>query len=121
MSVIIGLILSVAEPLFTKVGQYSIGNVILVVGVFLYSLRNPEIRNKPLEFIGSKCCFWIYILHPIVIHIWNYLTSWANESSCFQWITPICVLILTVTVSVIIEKIKMKFKLKNGKELVNKK
>lgn len=111
----LGLILSIAESIFTNGRQYSIGNVILAAGVFLFSIYNPEIHNKPLEFIGGKCCFWIYILHPIMIHIWKTIPFSMNDNTLFLWITPLGILVLTVTASVIIELIKQKVKSSKAK------
>ncbi|MGN1467805.1 MAG: acyltransferase family protein [Ruminococcus sp.] len=111
-----GFVLSVAEALLTKEIQYSIGNFVFIITIFLTALYNPYVQNKALEFIGSKCCFWIYILHPIIIHIWKYITFSVYDNYIFQWITPLCILTMTVLTAVIIELIKKKVK-SNGKRI----
>lgn len=108
--VFLGFALSVLEAFLSKGCQYTVGNVVFIIGVFIFALCEPSIQNKALEFIGSRCCFWIYILHPIIIHIWKYITFSVRYGIIFQWITPLCVLTMTVIVSLIIELTKMKVK-----------
>ncbi|MBR3988307.1 MAG: acyltransferase [Clostridia bacterium] len=103
-----GLTFSVLEALLTQGCQYTVGNVVFAIGLFMISLYSPSVNNNALEFIGGKCCFWIYILHPIMIHIWNYILCCIPDSTFVNWISPLCVLAMTVAVSVSIELIKNK-------------
>lgn len=103
-----GFALSVFEALLTQGCQYTVGNVVFAVGLFVISFHSPSIHNKALEFLGGKCCFWIYILHPIMIHIWNYILGYIPDSTFVSCISPLCVLFMTIIVSVSIELIKSK-------------
>lgn len=55
------------------ISEMYIGNVIFAISVFIFSIKNPNIKLKILEIIGDKYSLYMYILHPMLKDIINIL------------------------------------------------
>ncbi len=109
------IFISLAIVIFEKtypVGNptYNFGNMVLSVSLFLFALKKPNINIKPINWLGENCCFFIYILHPVVIHILKGLLPDNFSQNLFA----ILVLITTVMISIIICRLSKFTKLKKS-------
>lgn len=98
-----GLLLGVIEWRGIGASDAHIGTVIAVAALMLLMARNPQVTSrKPLEkliFSFGSVSTYIYILHPVVIQIYQSLlkTAFSNWLGIAElWLNPVVILILSV-------------------------
>lgn len=104
---ILGVILKILG-FITPIALGYIGNILFVVSLFIIALKNPKFENKTLEKMGSSCAFYIYIMHPIFIHMFDacYHGKTAVIIGCIR---PLIVIVVTVSTSFLFVSLKKKF------------
>lgn len=87
----------------TSVGY--VGDIILVLSVFIFALKNPQIGKRFLANMGSKYAFFIYIMHPIFMHIF-YAFFRDQSGIVLVVVRPLTVIALSVCSAFVFFKIK---------------
>ncbi|MBR4083957.1 MAG: acyltransferase [Lachnospiraceae bacterium] len=106
--VLVGFLLIVVE--FFVVGQYMdthISTVIIVVGLFLYAVRQNKEVSKYLKVfirIGSVWYVWIYLLHIFVMEVLKvlYRVLQIEDNILGQYVFPILVCIVSCIIAELI-------------------
>lgn len=90
------------------VRDHYISTTLLVVVVFIYLLKNKYIFSKTIiEKIGYKYSLSIYIIHPIVIGILNYLfIHYLNLGIIYDYLAPFIVYFISIVIAICYNKIK---------------
>lgn len=96
---------------YIKINTCYIGAVFSSISLFVISIKHPNEKIVCLEMLGNQCGFYIYILHPIVMHIFDYYINKTSDG-IVMWIRPIAVLILTIFAAILIWKFNEKTKCK---------
>ena len=112
---------SVLEAYLFSVAQFYIGSILAMTTMMLYSICKPDSKCRPLEYLGSNLSMWVYIFHPAIMHVYNSICSkmQIGSKAVVLWSRPIVVIILTICLSIIVEKIyHFICDLKNKKTLI---
>ncbi|MCR5178658.1 MAG: acyltransferase family protein [Lachnospiraceae bacterium] len=79
--------------------------------VFIIAIRGYTGRDsvcKLLEYLGMRCSLYIYLFHYLIIVVLVFLAEELNLSDfLFDWFVPVAVIIVSVVVSVGIDRVKM--------------
>lgn len=111
-NVLIGLIV-VAESfaivegfLFSK-AQFYLGNIVALFFIMFLSIKSPNIRNRPLQFLGSDLSTYVYVLHVAVFKAMDIFLFKFHLSKliAIQYIRPILALVLTILLSIVIKQL----------------
>ena len=99
--------------ILTYVNELYICSIILSIYLFLFCLKEPNVEQKQLEYIGDKLNLYIYVLHPAIKYVIIYVYKGLNLSSnILMYLQPIIVLIITIMISYLyynlVEKINNK-------------
>ena len=100
---IIGLAIIIIGSLFYK-GIIYVGGICLSIALFIMCVRYPNFENKLLQQIGNKYAFFIYIGHPIVIHIFDGV--FGEIYGVLTWLRPLIILAVTVICAVVFYAIR---------------
>ncbi len=100
---IIGLTLIVAGSLFYS-GIIYVGSILLSIALFVICARYPNFKNKLLQKIGNEYAFFIYIGHPIVIHIFDGV--FGEVCGVLAWLRPLIILVATIIFAAVFYAIK---------------
>ena len=87
-----------------KNGIAYLGVLALVSALFINAIFTPNMYNKLICTMGSKYAFFIYIMHPIVMHIIECLQ--ISSTVWVDWIKPFVVLVITVLLAMVFYIIK---------------
>ena len=90
------IILSIGS--YYNQGLCYLGSCILAIALFCLAAFNPSTKRTFLSKVGSKYAFYVYIMHPIFMHV---LDAFADYQGWFQWIRPLIVLALTLVSAII--------------------
>ncbi len=74
--------------------------------------RRQRYKNIFLIFLskmGNQYSFIIYIIHPIFIHIFSFISS--SDSNLIMWIYPFIILVSTILFAVVYDYLKKGFKI----------
>lgn len=110
---IAGVVLSVAEWMFIGRVQIYFGSLLILLGVFLNSIRKPEIKKgKIIAEIGEKLSLDIYIYHWMVLDVYIKIEEILNlgNTSIFRWMLPLLVLVTSVIGSYVLNRVRLKLK-----------
>lgn len=100
--IVISAILSVVERFgFERVSAVHLSTYPLVVGLFVYAIKNPEQHKGVVQRIGKKYSMYVYILH---MFWWHWFDRWAEafsleENMLVMWLRPLIVLGLALLMS----------------------
>lgn len=85
------------------------GTVILSIFIFAYCIRNPNAVNQkdPFVTIGLKYSLTIYIVHLLIGYLTDFAFREYASAGLYQICRPLIVLLLSICVSVLFEKIQM--------------
>ena len=78
------------------------GSAVMAISLFCLAVLNPSTRRTILSDVGSEYAFYVYIMHPIFMHV---LDSNVNSYGMFLWIRPLIVLMLTLLSAIVFYKI----------------
>lgn len=96
-------------------GLIFVGNVISSISMFTLCVRidrRQRYKNIFLIFLskmGNQYSFIIYIIHPIFIHIFSFISS--SDSNLIMWIYPFIILVSTILFAVVYDYLKKGFKI----------
>ena len=98
----IGVIL-ISISYVTKSQLWHLGTLFLSPSLY-YIATQSNVKKNFLCPLGYKYSFMVYIMHPVVINVYDYYrpTIGLMES----WLRPICIIILTIIVSLLYYFIK---------------
>ena len=72
-----------------------VGDIFLVIGLFALALKHPQLENSLFSRLGSECAFYIYIMHPVFMHLFD--AAYQGNSEVIGGIVrPIVVIMVTV-------------------------
>ena len=105
MAVLFGTLLSCFERLI--IGGYDVyfGTIIIVFPCFLFGVFNSQkYYFSPLEKVGEKMTFFIYLLHPFAIYLITYVKEYTylENNIVFSWLEPAIVVLISVLLSILI-------------------
>ena len=87
---------------FRNQGPCYLGSAVMAIALFCLTGLNLTSRRTILSDVGSKYAFYVYIMHPIFMHV---LDSNVDSNGMFLWIRPLIVLMLTLTSAILFYKI----------------
>ena len=78
-----------------------IGIVPLAVSLFALCIKYPQLEGCMLERIGDEYAFYVYIGHPIVIHL---VAAFLPKTECglIEWLRPFIVIVFTIGSAMVI-------------------
>jgi len=79
-------------------GLTYIGAIALSISLFGLCLKYPNVNNRILSKIGSRYSFFVYIGHPLMIHVFN-ATMPVGKNVAWAWIRPIALVLVTVVLA----------------------
>ena len=85
-----------------------IGDIFFVVGLFALALQHPQLENRLFARLGSECAFYIYIMHPVFMHIFDAVYR-GNSEVVLGMVRPIAVIMVTVGSALALTEIKKCF------------
>ena len=98
--VMISMLLITVERVLTKASQIFIGNIPLVMILFMFCIKYPYrlSKNQTIDSIADKYSFSIYILHPIIRDIYSkaFEVLGLGSNMVILWIRPIAVFLLSL-------------------------
>lgn len=87
------------------VRDHYISTTLVTVTLFIYLLQNKNMfRNTSIERIGKEYSLGIYIIHPIVISLLNYMINFKNV---YQYIAPFIVYFISLFIIIFFNKLKL--------------
>lgn len=96
-------ILIITISFFTKSQIWHLGTLLLSPSLYYIAARS-NIKKNILCPLGFKYSFMVYIMHPIVIHVYD--TFRPTPGLLESWIRPIFIIILTILVALLYYLIK---------------
>lgn len=113
--VVFSVVLITIERILTSASQLFIGNIFMVMALFLFSIKYPSIfkTRSFIENIGEKYAFYVYVLHPIVRDVLYGLILDSLELSSYiivAWTKPIIVFFICIGISNVIYVVNNKCK-----------
>ena len=98
--VILSVLLITVERIMTNASQLFIGNIPLVMILFMFCIKYPYKlpKNRNIDSIADKYSFHIYILHPIIRDVYGkvFEVLGLNNNTVILWIRPIVVFLLSL-------------------------
>lgn len=85
--------------------QY-LSTIFLAIAVFSFALDYKGAINDRIAKIGKEYSIWIYILHPIFIDIFNWITNTVGINYIKNYIGPIFIFIITLGFIVIVSNLR---------------
>ncbi len=72
--------------------------------LFLYAINNPSVHKGILQEIGKRYSMYVYILHPFVWHVLEYIYGYYNlqSNTAALYVMPILVLSISLLLSHIV-------------------
>lgn len=108
----LGMGMGVAACLAYKIYPLAaFGTVILSIFIFAYCIINPNVVNQkdPFVTIGLKYSLTIYIVHLLIGYLTDFAFREYASAELYQICRPLIVLLLSICVSVLLEKIQKIF------------
>lgn len=111
IAISLSVIIVTAERVGTSASQFFIGNILCATSLFLLALKQPQAMGgggmRIVETIGTKCAFYVYILHPIFRDIYRLVFNslGLSENIAIQWLAPIIVFAACVGTALLIDKL----------------
>ncbi len=104
---VFGCALSVAERMLFFSGDLYIGTSICAIALFVYAVRHPG-KDNVISKIGNKYSAFVYVVHPLVISLLGFIFSrlHVEENPFVQWVNPILVVVVSLSLAFLYEKIK---------------
>lgn len=90
---------------FSAARDHYISTTPLAVCLFVYALKS-DWNNKILAIIGRKYSTWIYIIHPIFITMFSFITDKLGIQVIYKCVAPIVIYCVTLIFLIIIQMIK---------------
>ena len=89
-----------------------------VTAIFLYGINNPEKHEGAVQRLGKNCSMLVYILHPFVWHMMEYIYSAAGiaENTAALYIMPVLVAAVSIGLAVICNSVSAQVKKIRGKQ-----
>lgn len=106
--VVFGIGISLISVLELEWDVSELGIVMYATGLFALAVNNPNaIKENFLSVIGDKYSLYVYIYHIIVFKAINMVFGKLGVENVLivDWIKPIVVVILSVTVSIVYVKL----------------
>lgn len=106
---LITIITSVLEFLILGQMELYISSIFLSTSLFIFCINNPNLitENNILAKLGDENSLAIYTSHTMIIYITSkYLKLLNIQKYIIEWIHPIIVILLTISLSIIYYKIK---------------
>lgn len=72
---IIGVLISVISPYYGWTGDQTFGSIISSICIFIFAIKNSNILNRFIYYIGSKLSKYIYGFHYIISILIDYKTT----------------------------------------------
>lgn len=116
-------VIFIEKLILNKIGEnvlleLYLGNILFVVSMFILAINNPNPLNfKFLSNLGECYSLNIYILHYGVIRFLNDILGTKYAIHINEYIKPILVVVITLIISVLYNKLKNLIKNKNSKQL----
>lgn len=90
---------------FSTLGLGYLGNMIMVPALFALAIQHSNFNIEFLSKLGSKYAFFIYIMHPVFMHIFDAMI--VNGSEVIKYVfRPIIVLCATIISAILFYYIK---------------
>ena len=99
-------------PFIYGINIYEIGTIVFAIAVFMFALKLPDFgKGSKLETLGRKYSLFVYIGHFIILEFVRIIEGKLGGVSfvIYDWLKPILIVILTVILAVLYEKMKKKF------------
>ena len=105
---IVGLAVSCIERLFVPLELF-FGTVVVVLAVFIFSVKNPNSINIPIiNLIGAKYFMVIYLMHPLVNdftqHFYKRISN-INTQAVLREINPLVVLVVCICLAFVYDRL----------------
>ncbi|MBU5461086.1 acyltransferase family protein [Anaerostipes sp. MSJ-23] len=86
--------------------DHYISTTFLAIAVFLYVLKSNW-KNERLSKIGREYSTWLYIIHPIFITVFAFITKKIGIYSLYSYVGPIVIYIVSLLFLILLKKIKL--------------
>lgn len=92
--------------------DFHVSTVLVSIGLFLFALQFPNVKDNSIVYIGEKLSMWIYLSHILVVSLIDEIANglMISRIAWYPWLRPIISLMATILIAIILDTVKNKKK-----------